>query len=483
VALRTGSAAGHTLRVTGMTCAACERRVGKALGRLPGVETVSVSSARGRAVLTGSVPPRADVEAALHAAGYTLGAPPWLSRDRGAWLTALAGGVAVTGVLVLAVRSGLTGWTPAESLSGPVLALLVGLAAGVSTCMAMVGGLVLAVSATASRAAPGRAGSTRRRAVRAQAAFTAGRWAGFAAGGALLGAVGSAARLPDPVVAAGMLLAAAVMAVLGLRLTGLSPRAGGLGPVLPRRWADRFGTAGDRGAAVAGAATFLLPCGFTQAMQLYAVSLRSPGASALVMVSFAVGTTPGLAGLGLLGGLARGRPTADASEARAAGPATGPATRWPALVGVVVIAFAVVTGVGGLRVLGLDLPWPGGGAIGVPTATSSNVRLDGAVQVVSLTQSSDGYHPADTVVWAGVPIRWEITSTSQFACSSALRVPALGVRANLNPVGLHVVDLPALDPGTTGFRCAMGMYSGTLRAIARPPAASVTATPTPAATG
>jgi len=464
----------HTVRITGMTCTACERRVTKALRRLPGVESVTADAPRSRAVLVGVLPPAPQLAEALGRVGYTLGAPPWIARDRRAWTTAAAGAVAVTAVGVLAVRSGVTQWTPAASLSGPALALLVGLAAGVSTCMALVGGLVLGVSAAASSTSG---------ALRAQTAFTAGRWAAFAAGGAALGAVGSAARLPDAVLACGMLVAAAVMLVLGVRLTGLSPRLAGLALTLPRSWTDRFGLAGRRGAAVAGAATFLLPCGFTQAMQLYAISSGSPLRAAVVMTSFAVGTTPGLLGLGLLGGLTARRAAAIPGTTTAtAAPAATSAATWSRLVGVVVLAFALLTGTGGLRSLGLDLPaLPGGTGTSapVPTAVSANVRLasDGATQVVTMTQGADGYSPADSVVWAGVPIRWDITSTVAYNCSSMLRVPSLGVSANLVPVGLHAVGLPALPVGKTGFTCVMGMYTGTLQAIARPAVVTPPAAP------
>ena len=443
----------HTLRVTGMTCAACERRVSRALGRLPGVESASANAHRGRVVLTGALPPAAELDGALQTAGYRLGAPPWISRDRRTWATAAAGALAVAGLGWLAARSGLSGWTPAASLSGPGLALLVGLAAGVSTCMALVGGLVLGVSAASTQRGRG--------ALRAQLAFTAGRWAAFAAGGAALGSLGRAAQLPDGVLAGGMLVAAVVMVVLGVRLTGLSPRIGGFALTLPASWTDRFGLAGRRGAAAAGAATFLLPCGFTQAMQLYAISSGSAGQAAAVMTAFAVGTTPGLLGLGLLGGL----------TTRGAVPAAAP---WPRLVGVVVLAFALVTATGGLRALGLavpglpGLPGSGTGTVALaPTAVTPNVRLEGGAQVVTLSQGPDGYDPADSVVWAGLPIRWAITSTATYTCSSMIRVPSLDVRINLAPVGLHTVDLPALPVGTTSFTCVMGMYSGTLRAIPR----------------
>jgi sulfite exporter TauE/SafE/copper chaperone CopZ len=461
----------HVVRVTGMTCAACERRVAAAAGRLDGVRSATADARRGRLVLTGSLPPDAELRAVLDRAGYTLGAPRLLSAEPRVWLEGLAAAAAVVLLAVLAARSGITGWAPDAGLSGPVLALLVGLAAGVSTCMALVGGLVLAVSASSSGTTP----SPRVETVRRQLIFTAGRWVAFAAGGAALGALGSAARLPDRVLALGVLAAAVVMALLGLRLTGISPRLSGWSLTLPRRWAGRFGAGSPRpsrsAAALAGAGTFLLPCGFTQAMQLYATSQGAPLPAAITMTAFAVGTTPGLLGLGLVGGLAGRRSGSATAAVGGAGPDAGRAgrRRWPRLVGVLVVGFAVVNAAGGLRALGVGLPWADGVAPALAATTvSSNVRVADGAQVVTLTQSADGYSPADTTVWAGLPIHWTIQVNGGFTCTSFLRVPSLGVAADLPHTGTHVVELPALRVGTTRFTCVMGMYSGVLRAIPRP---------------
>jgi uncharacterized protein len=465
----------RTIRVTGMTCAACERRVVRAVKRLPGVVEARASSARGRVTVTGALPSDADLQAAVVAAGYSVGAPPWLSRDRLSWTVVGVGiGLVLTGSLAIGTL-GLR--VPTPDVAGPsafVLALLVGLAAGVSTCMALVGGLVLSVAAGAAATDPVADPAARWwRRLRPQLVFTAGRIGGFAVGGALLGAVGSVAQVTGPGLAVGALAAAAVMAVLGVRLTGLSPRLSGWTVSLPGRWGERLGR--DRGVALAGAATFLLPCGFTQAMQVYAISLGSAPAAAAVMALFAVGTAPGLLGLGTFGSLA-GSSRAGSSEADGRRAATAAISRrfngvaLPA-VGVLVLTFAVVNAGGGLRALGVDVPaLPGGSASAatLPGQVSPNVRLEGGVQVVGLTQSVDGYSPADTTVWAGVPIKWAIDITSGYACSSFLRIPALGVKADLPVSGHHVVDVPALKVGTTSFTCAMGMYGGHLRAIPAP---------------
>ena len=90
-------------------------------------------------------------------------------------------------------------------------------------------------------------------------------------------------------------------------------------------------------AAALGAATFFLPCGFTQVVQLLALSSGNPVTGGALMALFAVGTTPGLFAVGMA--------RASARES---------ATRRPLrVIGVVVIAFAVVTGMGGLTGTGL----------------------------------------------------------------------------------------------------------------------------------
>ena len=62
----------------------------------------------------------------------------------------------------------------------------------------------------------------------------------------------------------------------------------------------------DRNAAVAGALTFFLPCGFTRTVQVFALSTGRPATAAAVVALFALGTLPGLLGLGGVTAFARG---------------------------------------------------------------------------------------------------------------------------------------------------------------------------------
>jgi copper chaperone CopZ len=178
-----------SVSISGMTCRACEVRVGKALKKLPGVSDVKVSATLGKAVIHADVPPtRAQIVQAVERAGYQAAAPAWVSRDRDVWTTAIPVAILVAATAYVAIQSGLLGLAPsAGSHTGVIVALLVGLAAGVSTCMALVGGLLLAISAAHAVANPA-AVSTWRGRLRSQLTFHAGRLLSFAIGGGLLGA-------------------------------------------------------------------------------------------------------------------------------------------------------------------------------------------------------------------------------------------------------------------------------------------------------
>jgi plastocyanin domain-containing protein len=96
------------------------------------------------------------------------------------------------------------------------------------------------------------------------------------------------------------------------------------------------------------------------------------------------------------------------------------------------------------------------------TGVSSNVTLDNGVQVVTMNQTARGYQPDSTVVYAGVPIRWVITSESEYTCASYLRAVGSDWKVNLK-TGENTVELPAVAAGQSfDFTCVMGMYSGSL---------------------
>jgi sulfite exporter TauE/SafE/copper chaperone CopZ len=456
-----GSQQRSIIAVGGMTCDACEKRVGAALLRLPGVEAVEVSSRRGTAVVSGgSLPPRESIESAIRSAGYDPVAASWISRSASTWTTVVVASLVLVVLAWVARTAGIADVAAGlvnPSRGGLLLVLALGLTAGVSTCMAMVGGLVLGFSAShaAGLGTSGVALPTFTRRMRPQFAFNAGRIVGFGILGAALGALGSTVGLPTRIMGVLALVVAIVMFLLGIRLTGVSPRMAAWSPRLPAGLAGLLGLDATTGrpysdfrTALVGAATFFLPCGFTQAVQVYALSTGSPATAGLIMATFAVGTTPGLLAVASVPEIATGRRRATVQQ----------------VVGVVVLAFALLNVTSGLRLLGVSTVAQADVAA---MQVSANVTLASGVQTVRMTQTPDGYFPADTVVHTGIPIAWVIDSTSQWDCSAYLRVPSLELSANLKD-GTNTIDLPALSAGVVPFTCVMGMYSGNLIAIDAP---------------
>ncbi|HEY5434274.1 MAG TPA: sulfite exporter TauE/SafE family protein, partial [Candidatus Limnocylindrales bacterium] len=345
------------------------------------------------------------------------------------------------------------------------VALMLGLAAGVSTCMALVGGLVLGLSAAFASGRPDLSGAA---AMRPAAVFVGGRIAGYALFGAVLGAIGASVTMPPMLTAVLMITVAVVMLLLGTRLTGLSPRLAGWSPTLPMGLGGKLGLAdggagaySDRRAAMLGAASFFLPCGFTQAIQIYALSTGSPLFAAALLGVFAIGTAPGLLALA-------GLPIVVPSRAK---------PTLLRLVGVVVIGFALLNGSAGLRLSGFSIPSLVSSANAAPLP--GTLGADG-VQNITTYQDATGYSPGNIVIYAGYPTRWTVQSSNTSTCAASLWAPDVNIRARLQ-MGDNTFELPALKAGTLNYTCAMGMYSAKITVVDRPADAAVVVT-TPAAT-
>lgn len=445
-----------TVPVSGMTCNACERRIAKSLTALPGVISATASTRKGTAslIITGQAS-RASIDKAIRGLGYGLGRSPWLNQDPLVWRSAGVAAVFVA-LLVWVVGIGdLTGRIGDLSTGGLLLVLALGLAAGLSTCMAMVGGIVLAISASAARRSAAKGKGTETSIWRTNLAFQAGRIGGFGLLGVALGALGGKAAMPPPVLVTLMFTVAVAMLLVGVRLTELSPRVAGWSPTIPAAVGDRLGLTGDdparrtAGAVVVGAATFFLPCGFTQAVQIYAFSTGSPKAAGAIMATFAIGTAPAL--LAIAGAPTLFKGTNKGAMLRA--------------LGVVVIGFAVINATSAMRLAGVDF------SVGssAPQAVSANVTVTPADQTINTEQHGDGYNPGEAVIYAGRPTHWVLTSTAPYSCAASLSSQDLGFQQVLNP-GRNVVELPELAAGTYNYSCSMGMYSGRIVVIAPPPA-------------
>ncbi len=173
------------------------------------------------------------------------------------------------------------------SQTTPVTSFIIGIIASFSSCLAVVGGLVLSLSAKVAQDDEGRN-------KKPFILFHAGRLLGFALLGGVLGIIGKTIGVNFIFSTILGLLASVVMILLGINLLGILKKNKFTLPssifsffkkVEHATWAP----------IIIGFGTFFLPCGFTQAMQIAALSSGSFVSGLLTMFSFALGTLPVLA--------------------------------------------------------------------------------------------------------------------------------------------------------------------------------------------
>src|SRR3989344_5839243 len=156
--------------------------------------------------------------------------------------------------------------------------------------MAVVGGLVLSMSATFAKEGER---------VRTQLMFHIGRIVSFFILGGVIGVIGSAFTLNTSATFILSLIIGVVMLILGINLLEVFPWAKKLQPSMPKFIAkyahgvSKFSHSFTP--LLVGIATFFLPCGFTQSMQLYTLTTASFIEGGLTMLAFALGTLPVLA--------------------------------------------------------------------------------------------------------------------------------------------------------------------------------------------
>ncbi len=286
----------YFFHVNGMHCQACVVLTESELSEVPEVQSAKASLTARQVEVTGDFGDKTpehvarDLSAVLEPHGYTLS----VERQRHAakWSEfSIAAPVALAFIALFIVlqKLGVVNLVTASNVTYGT-AFAIGLIASVSTCMAVVGGLVLSVSSSFAKTGDR---------VRPQLLFHVGRIASFFLLGGLIGAAGAAFQLGATGTFVLGLIVALVLLVLGLNLLDVFPWAKRLQPSMPafvgRRVHGLKGLNHTLTPLLLGIVTFFLPCGFTQSMQIYTLTTGSFWTGGLTMLAFALGTLPVLA--------------------------------------------------------------------------------------------------------------------------------------------------------------------------------------------
>lgn len=282
----------YTFHVSGTHCASCKILIEDVLSEQDIVksiqvnlkkETVDIETESNQSVeeiaamLTSKIKPN----------GYTLSVEKIAEskKDDGVIWKAIPIGLAFLVIFFVLQKSGILNLGIGGKTT-PTTSFIIGLIASVSSCLAIVGGLVLSLSAKISE---DNVSDTKTFLL-----FHVGRLVSFAVLGGVLGMIGNAIGINFTFTAILGLVASLVMLMLGLNLVGVFAKNkltlhSGVFNFFRRIEHKTFTP------IVIGFGTFFLPCGFTQSMQVAAISSGSFMSGFLIMFAFALGTLPMLA--------------------------------------------------------------------------------------------------------------------------------------------------------------------------------------------
>lgn len=443
------------VKIKGMHCRSCELLIEETLKEIPEVKRVLVSYRDHQAEIY-SKEPICDniIRKKVEEAGYEIGNDnlAWVSRDPEKYKDLAVSFVWLVALYLLAKNLGLFNIS-VGSVSNPgslAVILLIGLTAGFSTCMALVGGLVLGISAKHAEKHPE---ATSMQKFRPHLFFNLGRILSYIILGGVIGLIGKAFQFSGTTLGILTIGVGLIMLVVGLQLTELFPKLQSFSFTLPPFISKILGIKkhhqkeySHANSMLVGALTFFLPCGFTQAMQLYAMSTGNFWQGALIMGAFALGTTPGLLGIGGLTSVLKG----------------GKARKFFKFAGLVVVFLAIFNISNGLNLTGISFAFPSSNSNNV--GNNPNVTQENGVQIVRMTQLSNGYKPNDFTIKKGIPVKWIINSEDPNSCASSLYAPKLNIRKFLQ-AGENVFEFTVNETGTIPFSCSMGMYRGSFTVV------------------
>ena len=418
-----------TLNITGMHCSSCEVMIERVLKKQPGVKKVIVDHNKGTARIHHLKPLNEKaINTAISHHGFKL-TKDNLTHTKKRSIQEYLGALALVALVYFLVHTfdmypsnfGIT-----ESMSWPLI-LGMGLVASISSCAAVSGGLLVSYNAKYSEDHD----SFKEKST-PTIMFNLGRLASYFFFGAILGTIGSYISLSLSATNVLIFLVSIIMILLGVHLLEVLPfnlmrYTSGMNKKLHNLMDEHS----KETPFFLGASTFFLPCGFTQALQIYVLSIGDPIKSGIAMLIFAIGTLPGLLALGFITTTLKG--LAKSILLKGAG--------------AFIIVLGLMTLQNSLILLGLFAP---------DTLDANQAILENNVQIAQMKVDYLDYYPDSFKVKVGVPVEWRVDGSKAVGCAKVLALPALGIQEILGN-DIKTITFTPTKVGKLTFSCGMGM--------------------------
>ncbi|KKS06560.1 hypothetical protein A3K01_04050 [candidate division WWE3 bacterium RIFOXYD1_FULL_43_17] len=431
----------QTLYVEGMHCAACESILEQRFKEKGWVKYAKASLSDNQLNLrvsdTGAIN-TSQLDKEFSDLGYSFHTTPQVNKSDTMTRAILI--VALTAALFyINEKSGFLAKYSVTGTSGYLSYFVFGLAAGASSCAALVGGILLSLSKTWGGIYSGGEKHV------PFTLFNAGRLISFAIMGGILGLVGTMFTYNVTATSIFTIAISALVALMGLQMLDIKwlqkyrikpPK------FFTEYTADQKNFKGRYMPLVIGAATFFLPCGFTIVAQTNALASGSFVTSSLMLLSFALGTLPMLALVSF------------SSVKLFSNHKFSQLFSYTA--GILVFFFSMYTINSQLNVLGA----PSLTSLLADTTKDESTRIvtqAGDVQILEMYAKGFEYFPKYSELEAGKPARIKFYNQGAYGCAASIVARGLFDGSIHIKEGYNEFDINTDKPGTYKLTCSMGM--------------------------
>lgn len=450
--------------ITGMHCASCELLIEKRVLKEDGVKSVEASLGNGtlRIEYEGEIPHEKNLNTWFKEDGYTFSSTKkeqqkellvYFVEGRGLKIDKkIFKRKAKTALLIVLIffvlynleKSGVAQYVSVNSGSSLGLFIIFGVVAGLSSCAALVGGIILSLTKSWNEKYGYEADLKTK--MTPHIYFHSGRLLSYAVFGAALGALGKAFTFENITAYALItMVVSLVMLVIGLQMAGFrfaKKLQFRMPKILTRKVALENSEQNKKFPFMVGAGTILLPCGFTLIAQGIALTSGSMWRGAMVLTMFVIGTMIPL----LFIGLASAKSSASPKKART----------FSFYSGVVLIMFAIYNINGQLNVLGFssvsDVLSKEGS-----DATLVSVNKEGEQIVTMVAKGFEYTFTSSSKINSGVPTKLVVDNQGVLGCGAFLSARGLiNNFVSLKP-GENIIDIGSPKKGTYKITCSMGM--------------------------
>ena len=462
----------HVYKVEGMHCASCELLIEKKLLEIPNVKAVDASTSDGKVVIEfeGDRPNPERLSKLFKEENYQFDdfnnrmgnkAKEEKEAKKGYGPTLIAFNIAIFIIVAFLFlqKMGIADFLSISSTSSVMIFLGFGLLAGLSSCAALVGGIILSMSKQWSSLYSQEQTTSRK--LQPHIMFNAGRVISYVVLGGVLGMIGSRFQISPQFTGYLVIGISLLMIALGLQMLGV--KAFRKFQIATPKFATRYianekNFQGKQMPFIMGALTFFLPCGFTITAQSLALLSGSAFSGALIMGAFAMGTAPSLLFIGLSSVKFSSKPHL--------------AERFSKVAGFLVLFFAMFNMSNQANVLGFTgfsniVASSQTQAQGAKVDEKDLPQLVDGKQVIKMTAYGSKDVPNSFKVRVGVPVRWEITAdkTAGGCNGSIISNSLFSGSIDLIPGQVSIKEFTPQKTGKFRFSCQMGMISGIIEVV------------------